>query len=286
MIGTAELPKRFECEIEIGDEPGAALALLSSESGLSRSALKDAMRKGAVWHCRGPSRRRWRRADKTMRTGDRIQLYYDAELLASVPPQAQLIADEGAYSVWFKPYGMLSQGSRWADHFAIDRWVEQNLQPQRPAFLVHRLDRATTGLILIGHRKTTTAQLAALFRERTVSKRYRAIVHGQFPANEERLIDQAIDGRPAKSRAKLLQYRPDEQQSLVEVAIESGRKHQIRRHLAAIGVPILGDRLYGETGDSCDLNLCAHYLSLTCPMTGERRTFTLPEAMILTQTAV
>ncbi len=54
------------------------------------------------------------------------------------------------------PYGMLSQGSKWSDHCTIARFAQQHLTPERPVFIVHRLDRAATGLILIAHSKKTS----------------------------------------------------------------------------------------------------------------------------------
>ena len=73
-------------------------------------------------------------------------------------------------------------------------------------------------------------------------------VSGQFPT-ERQLFAQAIEGREARSHAQLVNYDATQNCSLIEIDIETGRKHQIRRHLSSAGYPIIGDRLYGSTSD-------------------------------------
>jgi tRNA pseudouridine32 synthase/23S rRNA pseudouridine746 synthase len=239
------------------------------------------MQLGAVWLTRGQYTQRLRRASKPLLVGDEVHLYYDEKVLKQTPAPAQLIADEGQYSVWFKPFGMLSQGSKWGDHCSIARWVEQQLQPQRPAFIVHRLDRAASGLILIAHGKGSATQLAELFQQRAVEKRYRLLVAGKFPSKPSPyLIEKALDERAAISRVSRLQYAPETKQSLLEVSIETGRKHQIRRHLSAMGFPVVGDRLYGSQEQIQDLQLSACYLEFVCPLTGKKKKFMAPEALL------
>ena len=108
-------------------------------------------------------------------------------MLSSPVPQALLIEDLIDYSVWYKPYGMLSQGSKWSDHCTIARFAQKNLSNERPAFIVHRLDRAATGLILIAHSKKAAKALSSLFENRTIEsnsleKFYQIIVHGNHLA--------------------------------------------------------------------------------------------------------
>lgn len=258
-----------------GDTP---VDLLASETGLSKQRIKQAMQKGAVWHTEKNATRRVRRAKRPLNPGGILHLYYDEKVLSTIPPTPGLIADQGAYSVWDKPCGMLSQGSKWGDHCSINRWVEQHLTPQRPAFIVHRLDRAANGLILIGHEKGTTAVLAGLFEQRALEKRYRVIVHGRFGNSPQPLvIDTDIDGKQAYSSFTLLEYNPVTEQSLLDVQIESGRKHQIRRHLAEAGHPVVGDRLYGQGDDNIDLQLTAYSLAFLCPVSQQPVHFQLAE---------
>ncbi|WP_126452678.1 RluA family pseudouridine synthase [Sulfuriflexus mobilis] len=269
----------IEVHIDVTDHDATAIELLADKTTLSKSRLKQTMIKGAVWFTRGNKTQRVRRAKKTFLPGDTLHLYYDEKVLAREPLAPELIADEGAYSVWFKPYGMLSQGSKWGDHCTIGRWAEQHLQPQRPAFVVHRLDRAATGLILIAHEKKAAAALSALFQSRDIEKHYRAVVHGRFP-DEEQCLTTEIDGKAATSHARKLDFAEGVNRSLVAIRIETGRKHQIRRHLSEAGFPIIGDRLYGKTekkGAHEDLQLTAFTLAFLCPITGTPRTYHLSE---------
>ena len=278
-------PEKLEIHIEIKDSDIVAIDQIADQCDLSKQRIKYAMKKGAVWLThgseddKGSHTQRLRRAKKHLNVGDTLHLYYDEHLLAVEPPTAILIADEGDYSIWYKPYGMLSQGSKWSDHCTINRWAEQHLTPERPSFLVHRLDRAASGVILVAHKKGSAAALAKLFEKREIDKRYRVIVHGNFGVYP-RAINNEIDGRAASSRASLLNYDHEQDRSLLEVKIESGRKHQIRRHLAEIGFPVVGDRLYGEEGDSEDLQLIAYRLSFINPATKEEQNYQLPDKLM------
>ena len=265
-----------EVHVDVASPGDDAVSLLQRSSGLSRTQLKSAMTKGAVWLSRGSRTERLRRARRKLRAGDRLHLYYNAKVLGKVPAEPTLVADVGAYSVWNKPYGMRSQGSKWGDHCTVGRWAEQHLEPQRPSFVVHRLDRAANGLLLVAHDKKTAAGLSALFRQRRVEKRYRAWVRGDGSALTSPCgVDTPLDGKPASSNIRCIRVTKD--RSLFDVSIATGRKHQVRRHLAGLGFPILGDRLYGNgAGDGVDLQLTAYLLEFRCPVSGDTATYRLP----------
>ncbi len=262
--------------------------LLAERSSLSKQAIKQAMKKGSVWIEDTKGIRRLRRADTIPPRNSTIYFYYNQHVLEEIPPTPTLIADEGDYSVWSKPPTMLSQGSKWGDHCTINRWIESNdpfeIQPQRNCFITHRLDRAARGLMLIAHKKNSATKLSSLFENKNISKCYRVIVEGQFP-NEPKIINSEIDGKEAHSTATLLNYDQQKNQSLVEISIKTGRKHQIRIHMSREGFPVVGDTLHGAA-DKDDpqyegLQLSAYYLNFTCPITQINREYKLPKHLQL-----
>jgi tRNA pseudouridine32 synthase/23S rRNA pseudouridine746 synthase len=286
-----EINHRFTLDITIDQSGIPAIQWLSEHCSLSKKALKDAMSKGAAWlkpttgHRRGSvAIRPIRRASKPLATGEQLFLYYDPSVLAQIPKIPQLIYDRKEYSVWYKPSGMFSHGSKWGDHCAITRWVEQHHQPQRDSFLIHRLDRATSGLIIIAHNKKSAAALCQLFETRTIHKRYHAIVAGQFSHDTCR-IDTPIDGKTARTLPQVIDYSEKYNTSLLDIAIETGRKHQIRKHVSELGFPIIGDRLYNPApvvSTTPDLQLCAYHLHFDCPISHQQQSFTLDDTLLLT----
>lgn len=271
-----------EYHIDIDKDETNAVELLAFETGLSKQKIKQAMQKGAVWVTDNKGTHRLRRHSKKLNAGTALHLYFDEAVLNGIVDDAILIADESDYSVWYKPRGMLSQGSKWGDHGAINRWVEKNLEPQRPAFIIHRLDRFASGLILLAHKKKTSALLAKLFQDKKITKQYKVIVHGMFPEKTETYKNE-IDGKPAVSHMSLLQYDDIKNLSLLLVDIETGRKHQIRLHLSEAGFPVVGDRLYGvekeHVDNNDDLQLTAVKLSFVSPIDGCEKTYNLPDEL-------
>ncbi len=277
-----EMKKEFHLPVESQDK--TALDLLSVHTGLSRQKIKQAMQKGCVWLEKGNYTQRLRRAKKGLSHGDVLHCYYDPDILKNTPPTATLVSDEGDYSIWIKPSGMFSQGSKWGDHCTIYRWAEKNLKPERPAFIVHRLDRAASGLIILAHKKKIAAKFAKMFREHRIDKQYDVTVEGDFHVvlsakQEIKTISRTLDGKPAVSHVRFIHYNEKENHSILEVHIETGRKHQIRRHLASLNFPVVGDRLYGtnEYASSgkqvLNLQLKAQSLSFDCPVTGVKKSF-------------
>lgn len=264
------MTQRFELPfIEV--PPGTnAVDLLAAHSQLSKTQIKDAMAKGAVWLLSQGRQRRLRRAKSELRPGDKIALFYDARILDTTPPTPALFDDQGGFSVWSKPAGLLSAGSRFGDHCAINRVVGRRLD--RETFIVHRLDQFAWGLMVLAHDKQSAAAIAAQFEARSVDKTYQAIVHGQL--RETIVVESPIDGKSAHSIITPLTDRADH--TLVSISISTGRKHQIRIHLAGAGFPIVGDRQYGSA-DGSDLQLAAVELAFSDPKSDGNRRYSLPE---------
>ncbi len=280
--------KKFQSHITI-ENNSSIIEAIQAQCELSVGEIKKAIDKGALWHSRGKTTQRCRRLKKPLQINDQLHFYYDSSVLSQTPAPATLIADLNDYSVWYKPYGMLSQGSKWSDHCTITRWAQKQLLPERAVFPVHRLDRAATGLILVAHSKKAARALSHMFEQHQFEKIYNIIVHGNHQQRPQpETVKQEVDNKAACSHFTLIDYNEVENLSLLKVKIESGRKHQIRIHAASIGLPIVGDRLHGKAQNSedehtlvhkTDLQLCAVQLEFTCPIHGVERNFTLPENM-------
>jgi len=270
----------FEKHILVESSDTLALDYLAEHTGLSKQRIKKVMHNGALWLESSQGISRLRRAKKTLNKGEKVHLYYNENIQSSIPTPATLISDEDTYSIWNKPYGMYSQGSKWGDHCTIYRWAENNLEPQRPAFLVHRLDRAANGLIILAHKKSVAAAFSQMFQNHEITKKYRATVKGILHARTLPLsIETPLDNKSAYTQIIQTDTDTKNHTTTLELYIKTGRKHQIRRHLAETGYPILGDRLYGDKGDEkhdMNLQLSSIYLSFTCPVTNVKKEYALP----------
>lgn len=276
------------------DHEASALELLAQASPFSKAQLKDFAQKGAIWLSHGGKKAEAiRRLKRTVKPGHQLDLYYNPKLLQQPllgdQFQATLIHDFGGYSVWFKPRGMLSQGSKYGDFQSLPRWIELRSEllfgQIRQCWQIHRLDRATEGLMLIAHNKKTAAALTRLFEEKRIHKTYLANVWGA-PEQSEWSCLEPIDGKKAISHFKLISRSQIDGQAVsrIEIAIETGRKHQIRKHLASANLPIIGDRLYGNAQLNpqydFDLQLSAYKLRWICPINHDEQTIQLSDELL------
>jgi 23S rRNA pseudouridine1911/1915/1917 synthase len=201
-------------------------------------------------------------------------LHQDDDLLAVDKPPGLLSVstdDEHERTALARARGMLPQGHS-------DLWP------------VHRLDRETSGVLLFARTRDTRDRVQAMWP--TVRKRYVAIVAG-CPREDEGTVIAPLweddnlrvrvgdnpGSKPARTHWRVVQRRPD--RSLLEVDLDTGRKHQIRAHLAHLGHPVLGDDRYGDPGP----RLCLHalQLSLMHPRTGAPLVLVAPLPRALAQ---
>ena len=268
--------------------------LLSSDGELSRSRAASLIKDGCV------------------KVGERIELKpsYKTEpgvcvivTLPEIKPakaEAQDIPLEILYqdkhlAVVVKPCGMVVHPAAGNDDGTLVNALLFHLDSlsgiggeMRPG-IVHRLDKDTSGLMLVAKDDATHAALSQQLSDRQMEKHYRAIVFGRMKEPEgviEKPIGRsktdrkkmAVDenGRWAKTEWKVLKEYPD--RTLLDVHIITGRTHQIRVHMASIGHPVLGDPLYGHKRmpDAPRLMLHAYSLEFTHPQTGERMRFAAP----------
>ncbi len=191
----------------------------------------------------------------------------------------KLIHCDDSLLVADKPPGLLAVPGRGADK---QDCLSARVQAEFPdALVVHRLDMATSGLMVFGRGTEMQRRLSRLFHDRKVSKRYEALVAGRLaPTSGEIGLPLGADwpnrplqkvdhetGKHSLTRYRVLTYDADADITRVELEPVTGRTHQLRVHLAAIGHPIIGDALYaGRRADR--LFLHASSLSFVHPRTG------------------
>jgi tRNA pseudouridine32 synthase/23S rRNA pseudouridine746 synthase len=189
-----------------------------------------------------------------------------------------LVHCDEALLVVNKPAGLLSVPGRSEDK--QDCLSARLKQEFADALVVHRLDMSTSGLMVFARGIDMQRGLSQMFREREVEKRYVAVVAGKlepdsgevdlpivadWPNRPLRKIDME-QGKPSLTRFRVLSFGADS--TRVELEPVTGRTHQLRVHMAALGHPILGDALYGDTASAPRLLLHACSLSFAHPFSG------------------
>ncbi len=274
-------PAEFAVESSVRLDVAVAGAL-----AWSRGHAQFAIRDGAVYvgaqRCREP--------------GQRVEPGQTVRVLPQAPAERRAI-DGGAIAtihrdphLWIvnKPAGLPTQPPpRGGD--ALNLRLQKELGPRSYLGEIHRLDRDASGLVAYALDKPTAADLAEQFRTHHARRRYLAIARtGRAPSVMD--IDEPIveiepgrmglsaTGMPAHTWVNPLAYDPERQLALLELALDTGRTHQIRLHVAwAIG-PLLGDRLYGDPGGPHRGRIALHAaaLGLVEPASGMPRRFVCP----------
>lgn len=199
-------------------------------------------------------------------------LYEDADLVAvDKPPGMVVHAGAGVHS------GTLVNAL--LHRFQSLSGIAGDLRPG----IVHRLDRFTTGVLLVAKNDRAHQHLAAQFASRTTRKIYLTLVHGAFdtdtgritspiardPVRRERMTTKVAGGRAAWTEYQVLERYPG--YAFLQVLIRTGRTHQIRVHMASIRHPVVGDRLYGAPESALGRYfLHSHSIEFDLPSTGER----------------
>jgi 23S rRNA pseudouridine1911/1915/1917 synthase len=225
-----------------------------------------------------------------VRGGERIEARMPARDLAPEEIPVPVIFEDEFLLVVDKPAGLVvhpgagNQSGTLANAL-LDRGIAGGEDPDRPG-IVHRLDRDTSGLMVVAKGEPAYSKLVEMMAGRRVRRCYRAVVVGE-DLPETGTVDSPVGrdpdnptlmaagvGRPAVTHFEVL--REESGHAMLRVRLETGRTHQIRVHLAAIGHPVYADPLYGTAVPGRRLWLHAERLSFEHPVTGEHLSFESP----------
>jgi 23S rRNA pseudouridine1911/1915/1917 synthase len=260
----------------------------------SRSRLQVLIREGHVTLNRGKARPR-----EILREGDLIRLVEPPPEKIATEPQnipLDILFEDDDLLVINKPAGMVVHpGAGNTTHTLVNallahcRTLSGIGGKERPG-IVHRLDKETSGCLVVAKNDATHQSLSRQFAERTVEKIYLALVAGtmrkahgiieagigRHPKHRQRMAVNKERGRSARTDYRVVQSRGGI--SLVECVLHSGRTHQIRVHLHHLGYPILGDKVYGRqrASEFPRQMLHAWKLGFNHPRGGKRLTFEAP----------
>lgn len=206
------------------------------------------------------------------------------------PADWHIVYEDADLLVVNKPAGLLTstvpREKRPTLLAAVREYVAAN-QPRARLGLIHRLDRDAAGLLVFSKSPPAYEHIKRQFYFHTVRRVYTAVVHGTpHPPQgtiRSRLVERA-DGtvystrRPGAGQEAITDYQlisTSGNRSVVQVTLQTGRKHQVRVHLSELGTPIVGDVMYGKA-DPAGLHLAATMLELDHPRKNQRLTFQLP----------
>ncbi|KRM69713.1 RluA family pseudouridine synthase [Apilactobacillus ozensis DSM 23829 = JCM 17196] len=201
-----------------------------------------------------------------------------------------IIYENGDLIVVNKPHGIKTHPNYKSEKGTLLNFVESYLnQNNQHAYMIHRLDKETSGAIIIGKNPAVVPILVRLIKEKTIKRYYLAWVNGTLVNNHGLLTEpigfdnqdprkRKVNGANAKQA--LTQYKvikTKNNNSLLEVELQTGRTHQIRVHLSHIGHPIIGDPLYNKINDNHQMLLQSWKMRLTLPFSMKTITLKINE---------
>ncbi|HEX2240434.1 MAG TPA: RluA family pseudouridine synthase [Actinomycetota bacterium] len=283
-------------EVEDADEGKRVDAVVAARTGLARTAVQKALRAGEIT-VDGRTARPSQRLEPGQSVRGNLPDGARPEPAAEKIPLVIKYSDDRVLVV-SKPAGLVvhpdasHRGGTLVNALLGSGEPLSRLDASRPG-IVHRLDKDTSGLLLVAKDDETHAFLSDALKRREVERRYYALVRGTF-ATSSGTIDAPVGRHPQRrhqiavipgGRAAVTHYQvvdATDEMSLLDVKLETGRTHQIRVHLAHVGHPVLGDRAYGgatERARELQLErpfLHAWSLAWPDPQTGEINQVTEP----------
>src|SRR3954469_26007756 len=255
-----DLSKGRATTLEVGEEPAAQRIdnfLLRDLKGVPKSHVYRVLRSGEVRVNSGRVKPEYR-----LQPGDRVRVppirVSEGQKTRAKPAEFPIVHEDGALLIVDKPAGVAVHGGS-----GVSYGVIESLRASRPQTkfleLAHRLDRDTSGLLILCKKRSALVELHRQLREGEVEKIYAAIVKGvpereAFEISEplhkyvtgsgERRVSVREGGISARTKVKVAQKGGDS--SLLEIRLLTGRTHQIRVHLSHAGHPVLGDDKYGD----------------------------------------
>lgn len=258
------------------DSPRVLIDFLAAGTNESKQVLKRALTQGCCQIKRKNFKglKRVRRAKFDLFIGDQVEFNFDPKLIPADTTGCIPLYEENSFGIWFKPAGVLSQGTKWGDEGSILRHIEK-IKPH--VHLIHRLDFETSGVMVFAYTDKAAEKLSRLWQGKAVEKVYRAEVLGDVEGDEGK-IELDIADKYARTHWRVLSRHG--RYTCVEATLATGRRHQIRLHFEAMGHPIIGDPLYGEGNKNRKgLRLQAHRLAYDCPMSKKRIDITVPKEL-------
>ena len=268
---------------------------LSRETGMTRSRVETLIREGRAQVNGAVEKKPGRKVSET----DAVSCDIPPPVAVEAQPEdipLQILYEDDDLAVVVKPCGMVVHPAAGNEDGTLVNALLFHLKnlsgiggALRPG-IVHRLDKDTSGLLLVAKNDATHAALSDALKARTIHKTYRAVARGAF--KEPTGVVEAPIGRSPKDRKKMAivpdgryartEYRvlePLRGATLVDVNLITGRTHQIRVHFASIGHPLLGDPLYGGKNQPPVGRLMLHAwrIEFTHPTTGQPMVFEAPE---------
>lgn len=271
------VPQTFKFVVQ-SEDAGLRLDQLMARRipGLSRTAARRVLQEGGVF----VGKRRVKVASRAVNPGEVVSASWTTsrqeEEQSDAAPELPVVFEDNDLIVIDKPSGVLSAPSQTSDRRSALTYLGRDLR--RELYLVHRLDRGTSGLMAFAKTKEAARSLSLRFQDHDLERRYLALVQG-VPSQTPFAVEEPIDGKSAHTTFTVRETYAGV--SLIEAELSTGRTHQVRRHALFVGHPVLGDRLYRLPGPIFQpmaprLMLHAFVLCLGHPRTDETLRFESP----------